>query len=53
MHDIVVKSAGMASLFHESNNYLLKPKVGGTQPTNNDMQLPGDWAAETWYIKKS
>jgi oligopeptide transport system substrate-binding protein len=53
MHDIVVKSVGIADLFHESNNYMLKPKVGGTQPTNNDALLPGDWAAETWYIKKS
>jgi len=53
MQDIVSKSVGMAILLHESNNYMVKPKLGGAQPTNNDALLPGDWAAETWYMKKS
>jgi oligopeptide transport system substrate-binding protein len=52
MADIVNETVGIANVYHESNNYLAKPKVGGLQPTNNDAELPGDWHAESWYIKK-
>jgi oligopeptide transport system substrate-binding protein len=53
MHDIINKTVGIANAYHESNNYMVKPKVGGVQPTNNDASLAGDWFAEGWYIKKS
>lgn len=53
MADIVNKTVGIASAYHESNNYLAKPKMGGLQPANNDAELPGDWMAEAWYVKKS
>lgn len=53
MSDIVNKTVGIANAYHESNNYMVKPKIGGTQPTNNDASLPGDWFAENWYVKKS
>jgi oligopeptide transport system substrate-binding protein len=53
MHDIINKTVGIANAYHESNNYLVKPKVGGVQNANNDASLPGDWFAEGWYIKKS
>lgn len=53
MNDIVNKTVAIANAYHESNNYMVKPKVGGTQPTNNDAALPGDWFAESWYIKKT
>ena len=53
MNDIVNKTVAQAVIYHGSNNYMVKPKVGGAQPTNNDAVLPGDWFAENWYIKKS
>jgi oligopeptide transport system substrate-binding protein len=53
MNDIVNKTVAIANAYHESNNYMVKPKVGGIQNANNDAALPGDWFAENWYIKKS
>lgn len=53
MNDIVNKTVGMAVIYQGSNNYMIKPKVGGTTPGATDAMLPGDWNAESWYIKKS
>ena len=52
MHDIVNKTVGIANIYHGAYNYLIKPKVGGTNVALNDAMLPGDWNAESWYIKK-
>ena len=52
MHDIVNKTVGIANMYHGAYNYLVKPKVGGTQVAQVDAMLPGDWFAEGWYIKR-
>jgi oligopeptide transport system substrate-binding protein len=53
MNDIVNKTVAIANMYHGSLNYMIKPKVAGYTPTNNDAALPGDWNAEAWYIKKT
>jgi len=52
MHDIVNKEVAIAAIYHGAYNYLVKPKVGGVNVTLNDALLPGDWNAESWYMKK-
>jgi oligopeptide transport system substrate-binding protein len=52
MHDVVNKTVAIANIYHGAYNYLIKPKVGGANVALNDAMLPGDWNAESWYIKK-
>ena len=43
---------GMSAWFHRANSYLVPPNVGGAREftNSNDLQLPGDWTAEEWYL---
>lgn len=51
---VVTKLCGVIPLYQDSQTYLVSTKLGGVVPNGTiDAGLPGTYAVENWYVKKS